>query len=51
MHCYQTLAATTLVSRYAVDRYGDKIDEAVGVEGASEALKDVLDIFGGRKSR
>jgi hypothetical protein len=37
----------SLASRYVVDRYAKEIDEAVGVEGASEAIKGVIDILGG----
>jgi len=42
--------AQTLVSRYVVDRYRDKIDDALGA-GASDAVRDVLDILGGPKKK
>jgi hypothetical protein len=40
---------TSLASRYVIDRYAEEIDEAIGVEGASEALRGVIDILGGGK--
>ena len=40
---------TSLASRYVIDRYAEEIDEAVGVEGASEVLRGVIDILGGGK--